>query len=144
MLASLQAKKLFYPMNPLIDNEIVTIILEEKIDFICSVPCNMLAGVLKRLHTIPITHIPVTREEEGVGIAAGAALGGSKPALLMQNAQMPMGKATPNFLKAARIDYVRIKKREDLIKMRRMIRKSLDNNRVTAILLLRTLWDETH
>ena len=66
-------------MNPLIDNEIVTIMLEEKIDFICSVPCNMLAGVLNRLHTLPMTHIPVTREEEGVGIAAGAALGGENP-----------------------------------------------------------------
>jgi sulfopyruvate decarboxylase subunit alpha len=159
-------------MNPHIDSEIVTIMLEEKIDFICSVPCNMLAGVLNRLHNLPIAHIPVTREEEGVGIAAGAALGGKKPALLMQNsglgnslnallsltklyglplsliisqrggkgekvsAQMPMGKATPNLLKAARIDYVRIKKREDLIKMRRMIRKTFDNHRVTAILLL--------
>jgi len=167
-------------MNSHIDSEIVTIMLEEKIDFICSVPCNMLAGILNRLHTIPMIHIPVTREEEGVGIAAGAALGGKKPALLMQNsglgnslnallsltklyglplsliisqrggkgekvsAQMPMGKATLNLLKAARIDYVRIKKREDLTKMRKMIRKTFDNQRVTAIVLLRTLWDETH
>jgi sulfopyruvate decarboxylase subunit alpha len=166
-------------MNSLIDSDIVTIMMEEKIDFICSLPCNMLAGVLDRLRGTPVIHIPVTREEEGVGIAAGAALGGRNPALLMQNsglgnslnallslnklyglplcliisqrggdgekvsAQMPMGKATPNLLKAARIDYVRIKKQEDLIKMRRMIRKTLDNQRVTAIVLLRTLWDET-
>jgi sulfopyruvate decarboxylase alpha subunit len=59
-------------------------------------------------------------------------------------AQMPMGKATPNLLKAARIDYVRIKKRDDLNKMRKMIHKSFANNRVAAILLLRNLWDETH
>jgi sulfopyruvate decarboxylase TPP-binding subunit len=57
---------------------------------------------------------------------------------------MPMGKATPNLLKAARIDYVRIKRREDFIKMRRMIRKSFGSNRVTAILLLGKLWDETN
>ena len=167
-------------MDPTIDDEIVTILLEEDVNFICSVPCIMLAGVLKRVENTSITHIPVTREEEGVGIAAGASLGGKKPALLMQNsglgnsinaflsltklyglplpliisqrggkgekvlAQMPMGKATTNLLKAARIDYVRIKKREDLIKMRKMIRKSFGNNRVTAILLLRKLWNEAH
>jgi sulfopyruvate decarboxylase subunit alpha len=32
-----------------------------------------------------IIHIPITREEEGVGIAAGAYLGGRFPAILMQN-----------------------------------------------------------
>lgn len=167
-------------MRTTIDEEIVNILLEEDIHLICSVPCIMLAGVLERLEKTPITHIPVTREEEGVGIAAGVSLGGKKPALLMQNsglgnsinallsltklyglplpliisqrggkgekvlAQMPMGKATPNLLKAARIDYVRIKTRDDLYKMRKMIHKSFANNRVTAILLLRNLWDETH
>jgi sulfopyruvate decarboxylase alpha subunit len=115
-----------------------------------------------------------------VGIAAGAALGGKRPALLIQNsglgnainallsltrlyglplpliisqrggkgekvlAQMPMGKALPNLLKAARIDYVRIKKRDDLIKMRRMIRKAVNNNRVAAVILMRSLWDEAN
>ena len=167
-------------MNPIIDDEIVKILLEEDINLICSVPCIILAGVLKKLENTSITHIPVTREEEGVGIAAGVSLGGKKPALLMQNsglgnsinallsltklyglplpliisqrggkgekvlAQMPMGKATTNLLKAARIDYVKIKKRDDLNKMRKMVHKSFANNRVTAILLLRNLWDETH
>jgi sulfopyruvate decarboxylase subunit alpha len=167
-------------MNPIVDDEIVNILLEEDINLICSVPCIMLAGVLERLEKTSITHIPVTREEEGVGIAAGVSLSGKKPALLMQNsglgnsinallsltklyglplpliisqrggkgekvlAQMPMGKATPNLLKAARIDYVKIKKRDDLNKMRKMVHKSFANNRVMAILLLRNLWDETH
>lgn len=167
-------------MHSSIDDLVVDTMLEEGIDFVCSVPCIMLAGVLKKLVQAPVTHIPVTREEEGVGIAAGAALGGKRPALLMQNsglgnsinallsltklyrlplpliisqrggkgekvlAQMPMGKALLNLLKAARIDYVRIKKREDIIKMRRMIHKGLQNNRVTAVILMRTLWDESH
>ena len=167
-------------MNPIIDDEIINIFLEEDINLICSVPCIMLAGVLERLENTSITHIPVTREEEGVGIAAGVSLSGKKPALLMQNsglgnsinallsltklyglplpliisqrggkgekvlAQMPMGKATTNLLKAARIDYVKIKKRDDLNKMRKMLHKSFANNRVTAILLLRNLWDETN
>jgi len=167
-------------MNHIVDDEITNIFLEEDINLICSVPCIMLAGVLEKLENTSITHIPVTREEEGVGIAAGVSLGGKKPALLMQNsglgnsinallsltklyglplpliisqrggkgekvlAQMPMGKATTNLLKAARIDYVKIKKRDDLNKMRKMVHKSFANNRVTAILLLRNLWDETN
>lgn len=167
-------------MNHIIDDEIINLLLEEDINLICSVPCIMLAGILERLANTSITHIPVTREEEGVGIAAGVSLSGKKPALLMQNsglgnsinallsltnlyglplpliisqrggkgekvlAQMPMGKATTNLLKAARIDYVKIKKRDDLNKMRKMVHKSFANNRVTAILLLRNLWDETN
>ena len=167
-------------MNTSIDDEIVNILLEEGINLICSVPCIMLAGVLKKLESTGVTNIPVTREEEGVGIAAGVSLGGRKPVLIMQNsglgnsinallsltklyglplpliisqrggkgekvsAQMPMGKATTNLLKAARIDYVRIKKKDDFTKMRRMIRKAFSNNRVTAIILLRKLWDEAH
>ena len=167
-------------MSSPIDNEIAAIIFEEGIDFVCSVPCVMLSGVLKQLQNGSMLHMSVTREEEGVGIAAGAALGGKRPALFMQNsglgnalnallsltklyrlplslvvsqrggkgepvsAQIPMGKATPNLLKAARIDYVKIKKREDLIKMRKMIRKTFGNSRVTAVLLLRSLWDEAH
>jgi len=167
-------------MNSSVDTEIAALMFEEGIDFVCSVPCVMLSGVLEQLQQASLLHIPVTREEEGVGIAAGAALGGKRPALIMQNsglgnalnallsltklyrlplslvvsqrggkgepvsAQIPMGKATPNLLKAARIDYAKIKKREDLIKMRKMIRKTFGNNRVTAVLLSRSLWDEAH
>ena len=167
-------------MGSPVDHEIASIMFEEGINFVCSVPCVMLSGVLKQLHNGSLLHIPVTREEEGVGIAAGAALGGKRPALLMQNsglgnalnallsltklyrlplslvvsqrggkgepvsAQIPMGKATPNLLKAAGIDYVKIKKRGDLIKMRKMIRKTFGNNRVKAVLLSRSLWDEAH
>src|SRR5262249_8189422 len=32
-----------------------------------------------------IHHVPVTREEEGIGICAGAYLGGKKPAMVMMN-----------------------------------------------------------
>ncbi|MFQ5851240.1 MAG: thiamine pyrophosphate-binding protein [Candidatus Binatia bacterium] len=33
-----------------------------------------------------IHHVPVTREEEGIGICAGAYLGGKRPAMVMMNA----------------------------------------------------------
>ena len=56
------------------------------IDFVVSVPCVNLSKILDMLDEDPeITHIPVTREEEGIGICAGAYLGGKKPAILMQN-----------------------------------------------------------
>ncbi len=56
------------------------------IDFVASVPCVHLQGLLALVDTDPeIRHVPVTREEEGVGIAAGAYMGGKTPALLMQN-----------------------------------------------------------
>ena len=56
------------------------------IDFIVSVPCVNLSRLLDMIDDDPeITHIPVTREEEGIGICAGAYLGGKRTAILMQN-----------------------------------------------------------
>ena len=56
------------------------------INFAASVPCINLDGLLDLIsHDPEIIHIPVTREEEGVGICAGAWLGGCRPALVMQN-----------------------------------------------------------
>ncbi len=56
------------------------------IDLILSLPCILLKGLLKLIdEKNEIQHIPITREEEGVGIAAGAYLGGKTPAILMQN-----------------------------------------------------------
>lgn len=56
------------------------------IDFAASVPCVNLQELLRLVSDDPdIIHIPVTREEEGVGLCAGAWMGGRRPALLMQN-----------------------------------------------------------
>lgn len=56
------------------------------IDFIVSVPCVNLSKLLDMIdEDEEIIHIPVTREEEGIGICAGAVLGGKNPAILMQN-----------------------------------------------------------
>ncbi|MBE6497419.1 MAG: sulfopyruvate decarboxylase subunit alpha [Methanobrevibacter sp.] len=56
------------------------------IDFIVSVPCVNLSKLLNMIdEDEEITHIPVTREEEGIGICAGAFLGGKRTAILMQN-----------------------------------------------------------
>ncbi len=57
------------------------------INLIASLPdinCLDLINALER--DAEIIHVPLCREEEGVGICAGARLVGKKPALLMQNA----------------------------------------------------------
>jgi len=56
------------------------------IDLVASVPCVKFGPLLEMIIADPgIKHVPVTREEEGVGICAGAFMGGKRPALLMQN-----------------------------------------------------------
>jgi len=56
------------------------------VDFVASVPCINLQELLCLVDSDQqMTHIPVTREEEGVGICAGAWMGGRRPAILMQN-----------------------------------------------------------
>ena len=56
------------------------------INFVVSVPCANLKKLLNLMDEDEnIRHVPVTREEEGFGICAGAYMGGMKPAILMQN-----------------------------------------------------------
>lgn len=69
----------------LIDQAIHDVLVRAGVDIVLSVPCNMLGGVLQAVAAGPMRHIAVCREEEGVGIAAGAALAGKRPVLLMQN-----------------------------------------------------------
>ena len=69
----------------MIDRLIVDCIQAASVDIALSLPCNMLSGVLDEIDGRAIMRIPVCREEEGVGIAAGAALAGRRPILVMQN-----------------------------------------------------------
>lgn len=55
------------------------------VDLVCSVPCGIVDPIVRALPEEGVRHVPVTREEEGVGVCAGASLGGARPALLMQN-----------------------------------------------------------
>ena len=57
------------------------------IDLVASVPdINMLQLINLLYEDKEIAHVPVGREEEGIGICAGAYLAGKKTALIMQNA----------------------------------------------------------
>lgn len=55
-------------------------------DFFISVPCKLLAGFITTLEQDDdITYVPVNREEEGLGICAGAWMAGRTPVMVMQN-----------------------------------------------------------
>lgn len=57
-----------------------------EVDFFASVPCKLLGDLITILQADDsIVYTPVSREEEGVGLAAGAFLAGKHPALVMQN-----------------------------------------------------------
>ncbi len=69
-----------------IDQQIVDDLVSQGIDFVTSVPCKQLAGVLEVIdQTTAIKHVPSNKEDEGMGLCAGAYLGGMRPAIIMQN-----------------------------------------------------------
>ena len=56
------------------------------LDFFASVPCKLLDDLLGKLgRDEDILYTPVSREEDGVGLLAGAYMAGRRPALVMQN-----------------------------------------------------------
>ena len=65
---------------------LLTKLKEQKLDFFVSVPCKLLADLINLIENEPdLIYTPVTREEEGIGVLAGAFLAGKRPAILMQN-----------------------------------------------------------
>ncbi|MGD9293385.1 MAG: sulfopyruvate decarboxylase subunit alpha [Roseobacter sp.] len=69
-----------------ISSKIVDDFVAEGVDFITTVPCKQLAGVIDEVEARPeIYHIPSNKEDEGMGLCAGAFMGGKKPAIIMQN-----------------------------------------------------------
>jgi sulfopyruvate decarboxylase subunit beta len=66
------------------EEEIVKILKEEKIDLAATLPCDK-AKSLFALVAREFRHIPLSREEEGVGICAGAYLACGKPIMVIQS-----------------------------------------------------------
>lgn len=68
--------------NP--EQKVVKILKENKIDIAATLPCDRIKALLgliaKNLKTIPLT-----REENGVGICAGIYLGGGRPIMVIQS-----------------------------------------------------------
>lgn len=72
------------------DNTPSTVVLsgmkKAGVNFVVSVPCVNLKDLIDMVdNDSEIIHVPVTREEEGVGVCAGAYMGGKRTAMLMQN-----------------------------------------------------------
>ncbi|PLS22228.1 sulfopyruvate decarboxylase subunit alpha [Neptunicoccus cionae] len=69
-----------------VNDKIVADMVKNKIEFVTTVPCKQLAGVIDAVEESPdIFHIPSNKEDEGMGLCAGAFMGGKRPAIIMQN-----------------------------------------------------------
>lgn len=69
-----------------IELDVCDVLHRHGVDLALTVPCKYIANLLCRLDQDErFDLLYPTREEEGLGIAAGAYLGGRKPAMLIQN-----------------------------------------------------------
>ena len=66
---------------------IVGALLRSGVEIAASLPDSWLSPLIERITNEPkITHVRVTREDDGVGLCAGASLGGKRAVLVCQNA----------------------------------------------------------
>ncbi len=73
-------------VNLSISAQLVATLKATGVDFFVSVPCKLLAGQIRLLEQdTEVCYLPVTREEEGFGLCAGASLGARMPCILMQD-----------------------------------------------------------
>jgi sulfopyruvate decarboxylase subunit alpha len=69
-----------------ISQKIVDGLIEHNVRFVTTVPCKQLAGVIEIIEKTPdILHVPSNKEDEGMGLCAGAWMGGMRPCIIMQN-----------------------------------------------------------
>ena len=66
------------------EEELISILKEAGVDFTSSLPCEKFR-ILLEMVSGNFFHVPLTREEEGVGLSAGAALAGKRPAMFIQS-----------------------------------------------------------
>ena len=69
-----------------IHSRIVDDLVRNEIGFVTTVPCKQLAGVIDEVDARDgILHVPANKEDEGMGLCAGAWMGGTRAAIIMQN-----------------------------------------------------------
>ena len=69
-----------------VDEKIVADFVKNNVELVTTVPCKQLAGVIEKIDACDdIYHIPSNKEDEGMGICAGAYMGGKRSAIIMQN-----------------------------------------------------------
>lgn len=69
-----------------VSKKIADDLVANNISFVTTVPCKQLAGVIEEIdRNDKILHVPSNNENEGMGLCAGAFMGGKRPAIIMQN-----------------------------------------------------------
>lgn len=66
------------------EEKLIAILKRCGVDFTSSLPCEKIKTLLERVSD-EFFNVALTREEEGVGISAGAALSGKRPAMFVQS-----------------------------------------------------------
>jgi len=66
--------------------EFCILLKDSGFNFFSGVPCSLLGPIIQHLtYDKDLQYVPATREDEALGIAVGAYMGGKKPVVLMQN-----------------------------------------------------------
>lgn len=68
-----------------IEQDLLDILESSGIDILCSLPCDRVKRLICMADGADFRHLHLTREEEGVGICAGAALAGKRAAMFVQS-----------------------------------------------------------
>jgi len=69
-----------------INDKIVNDLVNNQVEFITTVPCKQLAGVIDKVESSDaIHHVPCNKEDEGIGLCAGSYMGGKRAGIIMQN-----------------------------------------------------------
>jgi sulfopyruvate decarboxylase subunit alpha len=69
-----------------IHKKIVDDFVANDVSFVTTVPCKQLAETIEEFDARDeVFHIPSNKEDEGMGLCAGAFMGGKRPAIIMQN-----------------------------------------------------------
>ncbi len=75
------------PTRAQVGAEILGALKSAGVDCVVSVPDFNFVDLLRQVDADPdLRHLPVSREEEGIGVCVGTYLGGMQPAIVMQNA----------------------------------------------------------
>jgi len=156
---------------------IVSFLDQLGLDPIITLPCNYTAPLLNSLtERSRGTLIPCSREEEGVGIACGAYLGGKRPVMIFQSsglgnasnalaslsglyripivmlisqrgtlgetiqAQQPMGRLAPSFLKSLGIPFYEILSPRDMDGVVEPVETNLGRCMSSALLFPISYW----
>jgi len=69
-----------------INHKIADALIRNKVEFVTTVPCKQLAGVIELVDSDKrFMHVPSNKEDEGMGLCAGAFMGGKRACIIMQN-----------------------------------------------------------